>query len=53
MVEKYPGEADLKNIRSHLHKFLHSGLKIHTDLRDKLSDTKSLDTIKEVVAEMT
>jgi tRNA-dihydrouridine synthase 1 len=53
MVEKYPGEADLKNIRSHLHKFLHSGLKIHTDLRDKLSDTKSIDTIKEVVAEMT
>jgi len=53
MVEAYPGEADLKNVRSHLHKFLYTGLKIHTDLRDKLSDAKSLDTLKEVVAEMT
>lgn len=52
MVERYPGEADLKNIRSHLHKFLHSGLKIHTDLRDRLSDTKSMDTIREVAKEM-
>jgi len=26
MVEKYPGEADLKNVRSHLHKFLYTGL---------------------------
>jgi hypothetical protein len=53
MVEAYPGEADLKNVRSHLHKFLYTGLKIHTDLRDKLSDAKSLDTLKEVVKEMT
>ena len=53
MVEAYPGEADLKNVRSHLHKFLYTGLKVHTDLRDKLSDAKSLDTLKEVVAEMT
>ena len=52
MVEAYPGEADLKNVRSHMHKFLYTGLKEHTDLRDKLSDSKSLDTIKEVVAEM-
>ena len=52
MVEAYPGEADLKNVRSHLHKFLYTGLKVHTDLRDKLSDAKSLDTLKEVVAEM-
>lgn len=41
-VEKYPGEADLKNVRSHLHKFLYTGLKVHTDLRDRLSDAKSL-----------
>ncbi len=52
MVVRYPGEADLKNIRSHLHKFLHSGLKVHTDLRDKLSDAKSLDTVREVALEM-
>ncbi len=53
MVDSYPGEADLKNVRSHMHKFLYTGLKIHTDLRDKLSDSKSLDTIKEVVREIT
>ena len=52
MVTRYPGEADLKNIRSHLHKFLHSGLKVHTDLRDKLSEAKSLDIVKEVALEM-
>ena len=52
MVEAYPGEADLKNVRSHLHKFLYSGLKVHTDLRDKLSDAKSLEILKEVVNEM-
>ena len=52
MVDKYPGEADLKNVRSHLHKFLYTGLQIHTDLRDRLSDAKSLDTLKDVVREM-
>ena len=48
MVERYPGEADMKNVRSHLHKFLYTGLQIHTDLRDRLSDAKSLDVLKEV-----
>ena len=52
MVDDYPGEADLKTIRSHLHKFLYSGLKLHTDLRDRLSDCKSLDLIKLIVQEM-
>ena len=52
MVEKYPGEADLKAIRSHVHKFLYTGLKLHTDLRDKLSEAKSLDIVKETVQEM-
>ena len=52
MVEKYPGEADLKNVRSHLHKFMHSGLQVHTDLRDRMSDAKSLDVLKEIVQEM-
>jgi tRNA-dihydrouridine synthase len=26
LVKKYPGEADFKNIRSHLHKYLYKGL---------------------------
>ena len=52
MVERYPGEADLKAIRSHVHKFLYTGLKLHTDLRDKLSEAKSLDVVKETVQEM-
>lgn len=52
MVDKYPGEADLKNVRSHLHKFLYTGLQTHTDLRDRLSDAKSLDVLKDVVKEM-
>ena len=52
MVEKYPGEADLKNVRSHLHKFLYTGLQAHTDLRDRISDAKSLEVLKEVVKEM-
>lgn len=52
MVDKYPGETDLKNVRSHLHKFLYTGLKVHTDLRDRLSDCKSLLLLKEIVGEM-
>jgi hypothetical protein len=52
MVARYPGEADLKNVRSHLHKFLHSGLKVHTDLRDRLSECKSLVILREIVSEM-
>jgi hypothetical protein len=52
MVDRYPGETDLKNVRSHLHKFLYTGLKEHTDLRDRLSDCKSLELIREIVNEM-
>jgi len=39
MYEKYPGEADLKILRGHLHKFMHSGFTAHgyTDLRDRLN----------------
>ena len=35
----YPGEANPKILRCHLHKFLHSGFTVHgfTDLRDKLN----------------
>jgi len=45
MVRKYPGEADLKCIRSHCHKFLYTGLKVHTDLRDRLTEAVSLDEV--------
>lgn len=53
MVHKYPGEADTKTVRSHIHKFLHTGFKQHTDLRDKLSQVcKTVDEFKQVVEEM-
>jgi len=37
--EKYPGEATIKILRAHLHKFMHSGFTAHghADLRDKLN----------------
>ena len=37
--EKYPGEATIKTVRAHLHKFMHSGFTLHghVDLRDKLN----------------
>ena len=50
MVIKYPGESDIKNVRSHLHKFLHAGLKVHTDLRDRIAESKSLDELKAIAA---
>jgi tRNA-dihydrouridine synthase 1 len=39
LYEKYPGEANVKILRAHLHKFLHGGFVAqgHTDLRDKLN----------------
>ena len=52
MVERYPGESDLKNVRSHLHKFLHTGFKQHTDLRDKLSLGKDQALFRDIVLEM-
>lgn len=52
MVEKYKGEADLKVIRAHIHKFLHSGLKEYTDLRDELVNAKSTEEIRVVVENM-
>jgi tRNA-dihydrouridine synthase len=52
MVEKYPGESDIKNTRSHVHKFLHIGLKVHTDLRDRVAESKSVADLKLIVAEM-
>ena len=52
MVDKYPGESDHKNVRSHLHKFLYTGFKAHTDLRDRLGEAKNLENLREVVTEM-
>jgi len=49
MYAKYPGEADLKTIRSHLFKFLYKGLTEHTDLRSELGSAKGFDAIKAVV----
>lgn len=52
MVDRYPGEADLKNVRSHVHKFLHTGFKQHTDLRDKLTLSKTIQEFKSIIEEM-
>ncbi len=52
LVDKYPGEADLKNTRSHLHKFLYTGFKEHTDLRDQLTNSKTLEEYRAVVVAM-
>ena len=49
MVNKYKGEADLKCIRAHIHKFLHKGLKEYVDLRDQLVASKSIVEVREVV----
>eukprot|EP00350_Pseudokeronopsis_sp_OXSARD2_P008211 CAMPEP_0170555502 /NCGR_PEP_ID=MMETSP0211-20121228/13402_1 /TAXON_ID=311385 /ORGANISM="Pseudokeronopsis sp., Strain OXSARD2" /LENGTH=100 /DNA_ID=CAMNT_0010865391 /DNA_START=114 /DNA_END=413 /DNA_ORIENTATION=+ len=52
LVKKYPGESDLKIVRTHLHKFLHAGFSKHTDLRGKLATAPSIDIIREVALEM-
>lgn len=52
MVIAYPGEADMKNVRSHIFKFLHIGFKEHTDLRDRLGSSKTLEEIRKIVEEM-
>ena len=52
MSEKYKGEADLKIIKSHVHKFLHAGLKVHTDLRDKLVECQSIEVLRSIIEDM-
>lgn len=42
----------MKCVRSHCHKFLHTGLKKHTDLRDRLSGASSIEEVKKVIEEM-
>ena len=52
MVETYPGEADIKTIRSHCHKFMHSGLKVHTDLREEVASSKTVNQLKVIATEL-
>ena len=56
--EKYRGEANLKILKAHLHKFLHSGFTVHkhTDLRERLNKIgfkeEKLDDLRALVNEM-
>lgn len=56
--EKYRGEANLKILKAHLHKFMHSGFNVHgfTDLRERLNKVgfkdEKLDEIRALVNEM-
>ena len=50
--EQYPGEADMKTIRSHMFKFLYTGLSVHTDLRERLGRSKTVDELREVALEL-
>ncbi len=52
MYEKYPGEADLKCLRSHMFKFLYTGLSKHTDIRDNLNKAKGYEPIKDIALQM-
>ena len=52
MYEQYPGEADLKCLRSHMFKFLYTGLSKHTDIRDQLNQAKGYEAIKAVAIAM-
>ena len=52
LYERYPGEADLKSLKSHMFKFLHIGLSKHTDIRDVLNKAKGFEAIKEVAVLM-
>lgn len=52
LYEQYPGEADLKCLRSHMFKFLHSGLSKHTDIRDRLNKAKGFEPLKQVAIDM-
>ena len=52
MYEKYPGEADLKCIRSHMFKFLYTGLSKHTDIRDVLNKSKGYEPLRQVALDL-
>lgn len=48
LYQQYPGEADLKCLRSHMFKFLYVGLQKYTDIRESLNQAKGFEAIKEV-----
>lgn len=50
--EKYPGEANMKTVRSHMFKFLYTGLCVHTHLREKLGRSKTVDDLRSVALEL-
>lgn len=52
LFQQYPGEGDLKTLRSHMFKFLYTGLSKHTDIRDVLNKAKGFEPIKEVAVLM-
>lgn len=52
LYEKYPGEANRSCIRAHMFKFLHTGLSVHTDLRDKLAKVHEVEEFRQLALEM-
>jgi tRNA-dihydrouridine synthase 1 len=52
MCEKYPGERNCSIVRAHMFKFLHTGLSIHTDLRDKLAKVHEIEEFREIALDM-
>lgn len=49
-VQKYPDQINF--MKSHLFKLLHSGLKVHTDLRSKLGTSRTFEEYSAIVKEM-
>ncbi|KAL4442149.1 hypothetical protein ABPG74_009167 [Tetrahymena malaccensis] len=49
-AEKYPTPHYFS--KGHIFKFLHQGLQVHTDLRSKLANVKTIEEQKEIVLEM-
>jgi tRNA-dihydrouridine synthase len=52
LTEKYPEECNRSIIRAHLFKFLHTGLSVHTDLRDKLARVQTTEEFRALVLDM-
>lgn len=52
LYEKYPEECNRSMIRAHLFKFLHTGLSVHTDLRDKLARVHTTEEFRSLVLDM-
>ena len=52
LYQKYPEECDRSCIRAHMFKFLHTGLSVHTDLRDKLAKIQTTEDFRSLVLDM-